>query len=155
MKGFAWRTSTIACSSPTRASTVASSTWVCTAVVFDLLLVSMLEFHKCGHRARNPRWIRLLQRSGLLLSVPHHIRHHSGNHDVNYCIINGWADRTLGRLGLFRALEWAIARSSGAVPQSNDHEWLRRFGRKVVGRGAGRAVRGGGSARPGGRPREA
>ena len=79
----------------------------------------------------------LLHWAGLLLSVPHHIQHHSGNHDYNYCLINGWADQTLGRLGLFRALEWLIARWSGARPQENDHEWLRRFGRKVVGRKPG------------------
>ncbi len=109
---------------------------VLAAVIFDVMLVTMLEFHKCGHRARQPRWIRLLQRSGLLLSVPHHSQHHQGNHDFNYCIINGWADRTLGRLGLFRGLEWIIARLSGAQPQRNDHEWLRRFGRKVIGRRA-------------------
>ena len=107
---------------------------VLASVIFSVLLVTMLEFHKCGHRARNPLWIRLLQKSGLLLSVPHHVQHHSGNHDYNYCIINGWADRTLGRLGLFRGLEWVIAVWSGAQPQRNDHEWLRRFGRKVVGR---------------------
>jgi sterol desaturase/sphingolipid hydroxylase (fatty acid hydroxylase superfamily) len=111
---------------------------VLAAAVFSVLLVTMLEFHKCGHRVRNPWWVRMLQRSGLLLSVPHHIQHHSGNHDYNYCIINGWADRTLGRLGLFRGLEWMIARWSGAQPQRNDHEWLCRFGRKVVGRGGGR-----------------
>ena len=40
-----------------------------TAVTFSPLLVSMLVFHKCGHRARNPRWVRWLQESGLLLSV--------------------------------------------------------------------------------------
>jgi TMEM189-like protein len=107
---------------------------VLAAVIFNVLLVTMLEFHKCGHRARQPRWIRLLQRSGLLLSVRHHSQHHLGNHDYNYCIINGWADRTLGRLGLFRGLEWMIARWTGARPQRNDHEWLRRFGRKIVGR---------------------
>lgn len=104
------------------------------AVVFNVLLVTMLEFHKCGHRVRQPRWIRLLQKTGLLLSTRHHSRHHVGNHDFNYCLINGWADRTLGRLGLFRALEWTIARWTGARPQQNDHQWLRRFGRKTVGR---------------------
>lgn len=114
---------------------------VLAASVFSVLLVSMLAFHKCGHRARQPRWIRLLQRSGLLLSVSHHSRHHLGNHDFNYCIINGWADRTLGRLGLFRALELRIARWSGAQPQRNDHDWLRRFGRKVIGRAASRGGR--------------
>lgn len=102
------------------------------AAIFNVLLVTMLAFHKCGHRVRQPRWIRLLQRSGLLLSVSHHSRHHLGNHDFNYCLINGWADRTLGRLGLFRGLERVITRWSGARPQRNDHEWLRRFGRKVV-----------------------
>jgi hypothetical protein len=105
-------------------------------VIFDVLLVSMLAFHKCGHRVRQPLWIRLLQKSGFLLSVHHHSQHHLGNHDYNYCIINGWADRTLGRLGLFRSLEWVIARWTGAQPQRNDHEWLRRFGRKVLGRKA-------------------
>jgi hypothetical protein len=33
--------------------------------------------------------------------------------DHNYCLINGWADRTLGRLGLFRGLEWVIAEPEG------------------------------------------
>lgn len=107
---------------------------VATAVVFTPLLVFMLEFHKCGHRRESPLWVRVLQRAGLLLSWRHHIRHHSGNHDINYCLINGWADRTLGRLGLFRGLERAIERLTGAVPQHNDHEWLARCGRKVVGR---------------------
>lgn len=109
---------------------------VLATATFDVLLVTMLAFHKCGHRARQPLWIRLLQKSGLLLSVHHHSQHHQGNHDYNYCLINGWADRTLGRLGLFRALEWGIARWTGAQPQRNDHEWLRRFGRKALGRRA-------------------
>lgn len=104
------------------------------AVVFDPLLVFMLEFHKCGHRPCAPAWVKTLQRVGLVLPVGHHLRHHSGNHDVNYCIINGWADRTLGRLGLFRALEAAIQRGTGERPQRDDHAWFRRFGRPVVGR---------------------
>ena len=97
------------------------------AAVFSILLVTMLAFHKIGHRARQPRWILFLQRCRLLLSARHHSRHHGGNHDFNYCLITGWADLTLGRAGLFRALEWAIARTTGATPRRNDHEWLRRF----------------------------
>ena len=103
---------------------------VCAGVVWNPLLVFMLEFHKCGHRPRPPGWVRLLQRLRLVLPVGHHMRHHSGNHDVNYCIINGWADVTLGRLGLFRGLERLIHRLTGAVPQRDDHEWFRRFGRR-------------------------
>jgi hypothetical protein len=102
-----------------------------TVVVFSPLLVFMLVFHKCGHRGRNQWVVRWLQRSGLLLSNRHHMQHHGGNHDFNYCIVNGWADRTLGRLGLFRGLEWVVERTTGARPQRDDHEWLRRFGRQV------------------------
>ncbi len=102
-----------------------------TAVVFSPLLVFMLVFHKCGHRARNPAVVRWLQATGLLLSPRHHMQHHGGNHDFNYCIVNGWGDNTLGRLGLFRALEWLVERTTGARPQRDDHEWLRRFGRKT------------------------
>jgi hypothetical protein len=100
--------------------------------VFSVILVFMLETHKCGHRTRNPRWVHWLQRSGLLLSVSHHGRHHRGSRDINYCIVNGWADRTLGRLGLFRLLERTVTRLTGAVPRLNDHEWLRRFPRTTV-----------------------
>jgi len=109
------------------ASRSGAGTVVLGGAVFSILLVTMLAFHKIGHRARQPRWIRLLQKCRLLISAAHHSRHHGGNHDFNYCLINGWADQTLGRAGLFRLLEWAIARSTGAVPRRNDHEWLRRF----------------------------
>ncbi|HMB52895.1 MAG TPA: fatty acid desaturase CarF family protein [Thermoanaerobaculia bacterium] len=120
-----------------------ASWWaLATMVVFDPLLVFMLEFHKCGHRPAGPWWVKALQKARLVLPVRHHLTHHSGNHDVNYCIINGWADVTLGRLGLFRGLEWSIERLTGERPQRDDHEWFRRFGYRVedgrvVGRGGG------------------
>jgi ubiquitin-conjugating enzyme E2 variant len=104
---------------------------VLTAVVFNVLMILMLELHKCGHRNDNPAWNRGLQRTGLLLSRDHHMKHHRGNHDVNYCLVTGWADLTLGRLGVFRQLERVISRATGAVPQRNDHEWLARAGRIV------------------------
>lgn len=102
---------------------------VVSAVVFSLLIVFMLEFHKVGHRPRPGKVVRLLQHLRLLLPFRHHMRHHSGNYDQNYCLINGVADLTLGRLGVFRGLERLISRLTGVVPQQNDHEWLRRFGR--------------------------
>jgi len=109
---------------------------VLAAAVFNPLLVFMLEFHKCGHRPCGPAWVKVLQRLRLVLPVRHHLRHHSGNHDVNYCLINGWADLTLGRLGLFRVLERLIRRLTGAEPQRDDEEWFRRFGRPLPRSGA-------------------
>ena len=107
----------------------------CAAVVGALTMateiVLMLEFHKVGHRVRRGRGVRALQRARLLLSPEDHLRHHSADHDVNYCLITGVADRTLGRLGLFRGLERAITAVTGAQPRVNDVEWALRYGRPI------------------------
>jgi ubiquitin-conjugating enzyme E2 variant len=100
---------------------------VCICVVVSLGLVFMLEFHKCGHNPRAAKWVRVLQRFHLLLSFEHHMTHHSGKYDKNYCLINGHADRTLGRLGVWRGLEWCITAVTGAVARGNDKEWLGKY----------------------------
>ena len=95
-------------------------------VTLSLLIVLMFEFHKLGHRVSRSRLVRLLQRLHLLLSPRHHLRHHSGAHDRNYCLINGLADDALGRLGAFRLMEWVVHALTGANPRANDREWLAR-----------------------------
>lgn len=99
------------------------------AAAASLEIVFMLEFHKCGHRRRNPAPVRLLQRAHLLLSPEHHMSHHSGRHDGNYCLITGAFDRTAGRLGAWRGLERLVSALTGWAPRENDREWFRRFGR--------------------------
>ena len=106
---------------------------VCASVVISVCLVFMLEFHKCGHNPDSSKVVKTLQRLHLLLPHDHHMRHHSGNYDRNYCLINGYADLTLGALGIWRGLEKVISAVTGAVPQSNDKEWLRRYKRSGAG----------------------
>jgi hypothetical protein len=89
----------------------------------------MLEFHKWGHRARRGRAVRLLQGAHLLLSPETHLRHHAGDHDSNYCLITGIADQTLGRIGMFRALEKLVTALTGAEPRRDDVKWAMRYGR--------------------------
>lgn len=122
--------------------------WACLAgtVLFSLLVVFMLEFHKVGHRSKVGPVVRTCQRLGLLLEHRHHVQHHIGNHDVNYCLINGIADKTLGRLGVFRWLEAAIHRLTGAVPQQNDHDFLERYGIRAREMGAGNEASASGGA---------
>jgi ubiquitin-conjugating enzyme E2 variant len=98
---------------------------VSTTVVF------MLQFHKCGHRTHSGPLVRLLQRMHLLLSPAHHLRHHAREHASHYCLINGWADLTLGKLGFFRWLESLVSNTTGAIPRADDREWRRRYGRWV------------------------
>jgi hypothetical protein len=89
----------------------------------------MLAFHKAGHRPQRGRFVRVLQRMRLLLSPEHHMRHHCGPHDTNYCLINGIADDTLGKLGAFRAMEAVIGVVTGAVARENDRQVLAAFRR--------------------------
>ena len=100
-------------------------------VAISFEIVFMLQFHQCGHRAARGSLARTLQRLHLLLTPRHHLRHHSGGHDCNYCLINGVADRTVGRLGIFRWLERLISALTGAVPRESDRLWLRRYGRRI------------------------
>lgn len=100
-----------------------------TGVVIAGEVTLMLEFHKWGHRVRRGRLPRLLQTSRLLLSPETHLQHHSADHDTNYCLINGVADQTLGRIGFFRGLEALVSALTGARPRSDDIEWARRYGR--------------------------
>jgi ubiquitin-conjugating enzyme E2 variant len=102
------------------------------ALTFDVLLSLCLELHKCGHSVSPGPAVRTLQRLGLLVSVRHHMRHHAAEHDTNYCIVNGWADATLGRVGFFRWLESLVEATAGSVPRENDRRWRQRFGRWVA-----------------------
>jgi ubiquitin-conjugating enzyme E2 variant len=99
---------------------------VWTGILVSFEIVFMFEFHKFGHRMHPFKVTRGLQRLRLLLSPEHHLRHHSGNHDRNYCLINGVADDVCGNAFVWRGLERIISSLTGAVPQSSDHDYLRR-----------------------------
>ncbi|MEO7260711.1 MAG: fatty acid desaturase CarF family protein [Jatrophihabitantaceae bacterium] len=97
------------------------------APIYSLDVSLMFEYHKWGHRRRRGPLARAAQRCGLLLSPDHHLRHHRGEHDSHYCLINGMADRTLGQLGLFRGLERVITAVTGVKPRAEDHAALARL----------------------------
>lgn len=103
---------------------------VCVAVTISFALVFMFEFHKFGHKRNASQVVRFLQKLNILLSYTHHMKHHSGKHDKNYCLINGHADRTFGAAGGWRALESIISSLTGATPRSDDREWLQAFHQK-------------------------
>jgi hypothetical protein len=102
---------------------------VLTGLVMCEEITFMLEFHKAGHRKKRGRLVRGLQKARLLLTPDHHLQHHAGQHDSHYCLINGVADDTLGRLGAFRALEAAIRGITGVRAREHDKVLLTRFGR--------------------------
>ncbi|TCO15712.1 TMEM189-like protein [Kribbella steppae] len=98
---------------------------------YSIELAFSLELHKIGHIFKPGRTIKALQFAHLILSPEHHMKHHSREHDNNYCLVNGWADATLGRIGLFRTLEQIVSTATQARPRENDRRWRLRFGRWV------------------------
>ena len=68
------------------------------------------QIHKWAHTARPPAWVRVLQKSRILLSPSHHAHHHSGPHLTNYCITTGWMNSLLDQGRFFRVVEWLLHR---------------------------------------------
>lgn len=83
--------------------------------------------HRLGHAPARSPVVRRLQQLRLLISPSYHKVHHSGNHDVRYCVINGWADAVCDRIGFWRSLERLVTACTGSVPRRNDAEWFQRF----------------------------
>ncbi|WP_267626612.1 fatty acid desaturase CarF family protein [Gordonia sputi] len=98
---------------------------------YSVLVTVSLDLHKLGHRTNATGVLRWAQRTHLVLSPAWHFKHHAKEHDDHYCLVNGIADATLGRAGLFRFLERTIATTTGAQPRADDRAWRRRFGRWV------------------------
>jgi Lipid desaturase domain len=96
------------------------------SVMVSVFTLFMLQFHKLGHRKSDSSIVRSLQRIHLLMSPQHHGQHHRGNHDIKYCLINGWADFVMDSIGFWRGMEWIIHWLTKAVPRSNDKIWLKR-----------------------------
>jgi ubiquitin-conjugating enzyme E2 variant len=65
--------------------------------------------HRWAHAEQAPRWVRVLQRAGLIISPERHARHHT-THDRSYCITLGWLNPPLDSLAFFPRLERAIRR---------------------------------------------
>lgn len=80
------------------------------------------QFHQWAHMKSAPRPIRWLQRRGLVLSRAH-LRHHQEPFATDYCIVTGWCNPMLNRVGFFRRLEALIHRLTGWVAREDDQRF--------------------------------
>jgi len=104
-------------------------------LVFDSVLVCLIisaimifgtHAHRLGHRKSTWRIVKAMQACHLLLTPKHHGVHHRDNHDIRYCVINGWADYVLDYARVWRAFEQLVYWLTGAIPRRNDYEWFAR-----------------------------
>ena len=71
------------------------------------------QIHRWVHQSRPPALIAPLQRLGLVISARDHEIHHGGEHTSHYCIVSGWWNEPLKRMGTFARLERTLAKRCG------------------------------------------
>jgi hypothetical protein len=92
------------------------------ATVFSMTLAifGTNQFHKWAHMDEPPRYVRALQRAGLILPPEHHEVHHTAPYAKYYCITVGWLNEALFRLRFFQMLEKIITALTGLLPREDD-----------------------------------
>lgn len=90
--------------------------------LYTMLVASVAAnlFHRWAHMRHPPLAARVLQRVGILISFKHHGRHHCAPHLQRYCIAIGWLNPLLDGIRFWRALEWLVWKTTGAVPREDD-----------------------------------
>ena len=87
--------------------------------VFTMLLLSHInEVHAYAHRpiSQTPKWVKYLQKVGLMQSKKHHNLHHASPYEVRYCILTNWLNPFLDKIQFFRFLEYLVLKIFKASP---------------------------------------
>jgi hypothetical protein len=77
--------------------------------------------HRWAHEPSPPAVVRILQRTGLVLSPERHARHHAPPYAAAYCVTSGWMNPLCERFGLWTRAE-ALCVALG-VPVSRGHHY--------------------------------
>lgn len=91
---------------------------VCVSATIFVSITS--QIHKWAHMDVAPPFIRLLQRTYVILSPEHHSAHHVAPYSRNYCITVGWLNGPLRFIRFFETLERIISALTGAIPREDD-----------------------------------
>lgn len=98
-----------------------SAQFVSSCLLFAGLFMAMTsQIHQWAHMDRPPAFVRLLQRSRILLSKEAHALHHEPPYVRSYCITCGWLNGTLQFFRFFRVLERVITAVTGKLPRADD-----------------------------------
>ena len=71
------------------------------------------ELHKFAHMRTAPKWVKVLQDTGIILSKKEHGLHHTSPFEGHYSILNGASNWILDKTNFFRFLEVAVFRLTG------------------------------------------
>jgi len=93
-------------------------------VSFCMFAIPTNQIHQWAHMPHPPRWVRILQSWGLLLSNEEHSQHHQLPFEGHYCITSGLCNRWLERIHFFRGLEKLITQMTGVLPRMEEQQEL-------------------------------
>jgi ubiquitin-conjugating enzyme E2 variant len=91
-------------------------------VCFCAFAIPTNQIHQWAHMPQPPRWVKLLQSYGLILSNEEHSRHHTLPYAGYYCITTGFCNRWLERIYFFRGLECLITTMTGIPPRLEEQQ---------------------------------
>ena len=89
-------------------------------VAFCVVGLPTNQVHQWAHMSRPPRFVRWLQRCGVILSRGEHLKHHRDPYARNYCIATGWCNRPLEAISFFRHLEQLVTAVTKLQPREDD-----------------------------------
>ncbi len=78
------------------------------------------QIHKWAHMTKPPRLVGFLQDLRLIISTPHHDKHHARPYNRNFCITVGWLNGPLRAIRFFETSERLITYLTGAIPRQDD-----------------------------------
>jgi ubiquitin-conjugating enzyme E2 variant len=90
------------------------------------------QVHQWAHIPKPPRFVRLLQNHGIILSHQAHAMHHTPPHIDNYCIALGWCNPLLCKLQFWRHLELLVTWVTGNHPRTDEDNFTAEVGKMLV-----------------------
>jgi plasmanylethanolamine desaturase len=86
-------------------------------VLFVLISICACQVHKYSHQppSRLPVLIRFLQRSKIIQDSSHHVKHHIGEKNSNYCLLTPVLNPLLNRIHFWKFMEVILIPVFGEV----------------------------------------
>lgn len=90
------------------------------ALVFTLTLMHSMEIHRRAHMVNPGYFAEILQKARFILRRDQHMKHHSGDRDDNFQVVNGWTEPSFERTNLWKRLDDLWWKYTKRMP----HNWV-------------------------------
>lgn len=88
----------------------ATGGWKFFVVALALSVLPTNQIHQWAHQPSAPRYARVLQRLGFILSPAQHRLHHTSPHRSHFCITTGWCNGFLEKVQILKRVEQLVRR---------------------------------------------